>query len=147
MNELKYAVQAEHSRPMERRIAIGIEEKESLKRYMLNLKREIGLQVRAQKPITLGEAQNYAIEIELWLKEAQPIVPQRNSIQKPIIRSTFIKPSINTQLTMKTQSPNVNLADRNKTTCCKCGKVGHLSGQCTLRPSNFLVGQFPKRQP
>jgi Zinc knuckle./Retrotransposon gag protein. len=147
VNELKYAVQAEHSGPMERRIAIGIEEKESLKRYMLNLKREIGLQVRAQKPITLGEAQNYAIEMELWLKEAQPIVPQRNSIQKPIIRSTFIKPSINTQPTMKTQSPNVNLTDRNKITCYKCGKVGHLSGQCTLRPSNFPVGQFPKRPP
>ena len=46
-NELKYATQGEHTIILERRIAIQIEEKESLKRYMLNLKREIGLQVKA----------------------------------------------------------------------------------------------------
>ena len=56
VNELKYAVQSEHPGPMERKIAINIEEKESTKRYFLNLRREIGLQVKAQKPINLSEA-------------------------------------------------------------------------------------------
>ena len=65
VNELKYAVQSEHSNSVERRIAIQIEEKESLKRYMLNLRREIGLQVKAQKPKNFCEAQNLAAELEI----------------------------------------------------------------------------------
>lgn len=43
--------------------------------YLLNLRQEIGLQLNAQKPSDLAEAQDNAIEMEMWLKEAQPICP------------------------------------------------------------------------
>ena len=75
VNELKYAVQPEHSNSVERRIVIQIEDKESFKRYILNLRREIGLQVKAQKPKNLREAQNQTAEMEMWLKESQPTRP------------------------------------------------------------------------
>ena len=52
-NELKYAIQGEHTNILEGTISIQIEKKESLKRYMLNLKREIVLQVKAQKYIII----------------------------------------------------------------------------------------------
>ena len=72
VNELKYAVQSEHPGPMKRKIAINFKEKESTKKYLLNLWRKIGLQVKAQKSINLSEAQNHAVEMEMRLKEAQP---------------------------------------------------------------------------
>ena len=37
-----------------------MEEQEAVNRYLLNLKREIGLQIRSLKPTTLAEAQGYA---------------------------------------------------------------------------------------
>ena len=149
VNELKYAVQAEHTGPMERRLAIGIEEKESLKRYMLNLKREIGLQVKAQKPTTLGEAQNYATEMELWFKEAQP-VSQRNVVQKQWIKATrtvTVRPPMNTQFANKVPNSNTPLSERSKMTCYKCGKLGHMSSQCMVKSRNFPNGSSPRRPP
>ena len=50
---------------MKRRIAMGIEEAECLKKYLMNLRKEIELQVKAEKPTTLTEGQNSAIEMEL----------------------------------------------------------------------------------
>lgn len=146
VNELKYAVQAQHFGPMERRIAIGIEEKESLKRYMLNLRREIGLQVKAQKPAALGEAQNYAIEMELWLRELQP-ASQKNLALRPMTRSITTRTPISMQISTKVPNPNTSSGDRNKMTCYKCGKVGHLSGQCMAKPQHFSQEHFPKCPP
>lgn len=68
---LKYAVESEHTSPMERKIAISIEKNEYTKRYLRNLTSEIRLQVKAQKPSHFNEAQNYAVEAEMWLKETQ----------------------------------------------------------------------------
>lgn len=65
-----------------KKITISIEEKEYTKIYLINLKRDIGLEVKAQKPSSLTEAQDLAIEKEIWLGEAQPIRPP--SFNKPI---------------------------------------------------------------
>ena len=71
LNESNYAVQSS-SDDSERKLRLKIEEKEAISRYMLNLKREVGIQVRAMKPLTLMEAQKEAAEYETRLKESQP---------------------------------------------------------------------------
>ena len=70
INEINYAVQAQHVNPMERRIKIKLEEQEAVNPYLLKLKKEIGTQIRLLKPNTITEAQTYAIETEMWLKES-----------------------------------------------------------------------------
>ena len=69
---------------MERRIKIKLEELETVNRYLLNIKREIGTQIRLLKPSTITEAQTHAVEIEMWLKESQTVrhsVPQKVMIK------------------------------------------------------------------
>ena len=69
---------------MKRCIAMEIEEFECLKKYLINLRKEIGLQVKAEKPTTLTEGQNSAIEMELWLKASQSHTATRtNNTSKP----------------------------------------------------------------
>ena len=72
INEINYAVQAQHVNPMGRLLKIRIEEQEAVNRYLLNLKKEIGTQIRLLKLNTITEAQTHAIETEMWLKESQP---------------------------------------------------------------------------
>ena len=66
VNEINYAVQAQHINPIERRIKIKLEEQEAVNRYLLNLKREIVSQIRLLKPSTITEAQTHAVETEMW---------------------------------------------------------------------------------
>ena len=154
VNELKYAVQSEHPGPMERKIAINIEEKESTKRYLLNLRREIGLQVKAQKPTNLSEAQNYAVEMEMWLKEAQPTLKLQPSFRPPIklnqvSQTKQFAPRQNlphvTGSTNRTNS-NIHTQEKSRLTCHKCGKLGHFAQQCQVR-TNFPMGTFGTRPP
>ena len=42
LNELNYAVQAEHHNKTARKIALQIEERASIKKYIMNLRDEIG---------------------------------------------------------------------------------------------------------
>ena len=57
---------------MERRVKIKLEEQEAVNRYLLNLRKEIGTQIRLLKPNTITESQMHAIETKMWLKESQP---------------------------------------------------------------------------
>lgn len=150
VNELKYAVQAAHSLPMKRRIAIDLEEEECLKKYLLNLRREIGLQVKAQKPSSLAEAQNNAIEMEMWLKEAQPSTFTRNSttFKTPIKHNPLI---LTKQFIPQKSQANINVQNkisqnRSAMNCHKCGKLGHFANQCFVK-TNFQQGQYLKRPP
>ena len=63
-NEINYLVKSQHVKPTKRRLKIELEEEEAVNRYLLNLKREIGIQVRLLKPNTISEAQALAIETE-----------------------------------------------------------------------------------
>ena len=65
-NELIYAVQNEQSNPTSRRLALQIEEKSAINRYIMNLRVEIGAQVRPLRPDTLNRAQQEALEVEVW---------------------------------------------------------------------------------
>ena len=136
---------------MGRKIAINIEEKESTKRYLLNLRREIRLQVKAQKPINLSEAQNHAVEMEMWLKEAQPTVKLQPSFRPPIKlnqvpqtkqfapRQNF--PHVTSTGSTNRTNSNIHTEEKFRLTCHKCGKLGHFAQQCQVR-TNFPMGRF-----
>lgn len=69
LNELRYAVQHEHASATERRLALQIEEKAAVKRYIMGLRDDIGNQVRPLRPLTINDAQRDAMETEIWLQE------------------------------------------------------------------------------
>lgn len=116
VNELKYAVRSEHSSPTERKIAVSIEVKESLKPYLLNLKREIGLSVRAQKPTSLVEALNQAIETQ-------------NQANKTIPKPTH-RPTPRPYPTPRVPIHSMPLSSRAEMRCYKSNKIGYISNQC-----------------
>ena len=68
-NELIYAVQNEQSNPTSRRLALQIEEKSAINRYIMNLRDEIGAQIHLLRPDTLNIAQREALEAEVWYIE------------------------------------------------------------------------------
>ena len=80
INETNYAVQPQHVNPMERRLKIKLEEQEAVNRYLLNLKKEIGTQIRLLKPNTITEAQTHAIETEMWSKFATTSRQSKNDL-------------------------------------------------------------------
>ena len=69
---------------LERRIKIKLEEHEAVNRYLLNLKKEIGTQIRLLKPNTITEVQTHAIETEMLLKESQPARTQL--VPRPVLK-------------------------------------------------------------
>ena len=148
-NEFNYAVQLS-SDESERRIALKLEEKKAINRYMLNLRRENGTQVRSMKPISLFEAQKEAAGYETWLKESQPlkttITPPRPAVRFTPRPSTHARPQANTQ-GAKALNQNLSLADKSKITCLKCGKIGYFASQCFVKTQNFQQGQFQTRPP
>ena len=101
-NELKYAIQGELANILKRRIAVQIKEKESLKRYILNSKREIGLPVKVEKPHNISEAQNQALEMEMWLKESQSL--RLTQIRQPKANMRFL-----TRARVPSQNPVRNI--------------------------------------
>ena len=147
-NELNYVIQGLHTSPTLRRLRIKIEEEEHVSRYLLNLRKEIGLQVRLMKPLTLSEAQNQTLETEMWLKESHP----QRTTQIPSKTMNFVKRPLppsrpHANVTLRAMNSNLPLTDRSKMNCHKCEKLGHLAAQCYVRPKNSPTGQFTKRPP
>ena len=68
-NELVYALQNKHSKPVSRRIAISEEMENAVKTYTFNLRDDIGHYVIPNQPDTLLKAQNLASEIEMHIRE------------------------------------------------------------------------------
>ena len=148
INEINYAVQAQHINPTERRLKIKLEEQEAVNRYLLNLKKEIGTQIRLLKPNTITEAQTHAIETEMWLKESQPTRTQ--VVTRPVLKylprpQPPSRPNANTN-GIKTPNHSLPLEDRVRMNCYKCGKTGHFANQCHIR-QGFQPGQSVKRPP
>lgn len=147
MNEILYSAQSCYTCPTERKIKIKMEEQEGTSRYVINLKREIGLQVRPLKPKNISEAQNYAAESEMWIRESQPIrqVPTLRPIQR-----TFMKPMTPPRPFANTTAPKPGQHlqnDKSKMSCHRCGKMGHFASQCPNKPQGFHPGQYVKRPP
>ena len=86
VNELRYAIQSKPSAsPLERRAGKQVEEEDNINGYLLNLKREIGLQGRLMNPKTLGEAQNFASETEMWMKKSHQSTKEQIVTPRPPI--------------------------------------------------------------
>ena len=123
-----------------------LEEQEMVNRYLLNLKKEIGIQIRLLKPATITEAQVHAAETEIWIRESQPT---RITTPKTVMTSKFIKPQVfrPSANTTSNRIPNESLPllDRTKMNCNKCGRIGHLANQCYKE--GFQVVQNIKRPP
>ena len=68
MNEINYDVQAQYVNPTERLLKIKLEEQKEVNRYLLNLKKEIGTQIRLLKPNSIMEAQTHSTETEMCFK-------------------------------------------------------------------------------
>ena len=122
--------------------------KNQRKGCLLNLKREIGLQVRLMKPTSIAEAKGQAVETELWLGDAQPAKILTNT--KPTARFLprpvpALRSHANT--TPRAQNFNKQLVDGSKMNCHKCGKLGDLAVQCYVKPQNFKNPINPTRPP
>ena len=127
-----------------------MEEQVAINRYLLNSKREIGLQIRLLKPTTLAEAQGYASKTEMWIKKSQPArIPPPKPAPRAFIRPTSqSRPSSNTTgAAPKIPNQNIALADRTKMSCHKCGKLGHCILMYYMVKQGFQTGQFQKRSP
>ena len=148
INEINYAVQAQHFNPTERRLKIKLEEQEAVNRYLLNLGKEIGTQIRLLKPNTITKARAHAIEAEMWLKESQPARTQ--VVTRPLVKhlprpQPLPRHSANTN-GIRTLSHSLPLADRVKMNCYKCGIKGHFANQFHVRQA-FQPGLKVKRPP
>ena len=147
-NEINYAIKSQHTNPIEKRIKIKLEKQEAVSRNLLNLKRELGSQIRLLKPTTITEAQTHVTEIEMWLKESQKsrINQLPRTMQKCIPRPTQQpRPSANT--TPRAINSNMPLSDSSKMTRHKYSKIGHFAAHCFVKPQGFPAGQHQKRPP
>ena len=86
LNELKYAVQNEHSNVTARKIASRIEEKYAIKKYIMNLRDEIGSQIRPLKPSTQNGVQQEALEAEIWYRKKHQNRQRTQNTQPNITR-------------------------------------------------------------
>ncbi|XP_046142505.1 uncharacterized protein LOC123988680 [Osmia bicornis bicornis] len=145
LNELLYATQNENKTPMERKIAISIEEREAVRTYILNLRREIGQIVTACDPTTLLRAQQLAADKEQWLRDAngatkRPLANNNPPPRRPAIpvtqqqTSSFRRPDMQTPPHLRTELK-----------CTKCNRLGHTADRCYAR--NFPLGQQGKIPP
>ena len=144
-NELNYAIQNEHSNSTMRRLALQVEEKSGIKKYIMNLKEDIGTQVRPLKPTTLNQALQEALESEVWFKErSQGIIRAPQSLpQKPNKPTTspFQRQVTTNQVKYPSLSnpPNhsMSLQQRLQLFCKFCKNVGHQESQCYSKHKNF----------
>ena len=133
---------------MDRRIKMKLEDQEAVNRYLLNLKKEIGKQIRLLKPNTVTEAQTHAIETKIWLKESQPAKTQL--VTRPVLKylprpQPVLRSNTNTN-GIRTPNHSLSLADRVKIICYKYDKTGHFANQCHVR-QGFQPGLNVKRPP
>ena len=143
VNELRYTIQSKPSAsPIERRARLQVEEEDNIHRYILNLKREIGLQVRLMNPKT---------ETEMWMKESHQSTKQQ--IVKPRPPIGFInKPTPPPRTLAKTPpqkayNQSMPLVDRSQIKCHKCEKLCHFAAHCFTNTQNFQKGTTQKRPP
>ena len=123
----------------------------NINRYLLNLKREIGLQVRLMNPKTLGEAQNFGSETEMWMKESHQSTKQQIVTPRPPIgiinRLTPPPRTLANSTPPKAHNRSMPLVDRSQIKCHKCRKLGHFATQCFTNTQNFRKGTTQKQPP
>jgi hypothetical protein len=135
MNELFYAIQNKHSKPLNRRIALEQEKEDAVKLYVTKLRKDIGAYVIPSRSETLLQAQQLASDMETYFgeKRAYRKMYLPDSSQKPL-RPILKKPTP----VLKTneerrfdRTESRSLAERIK--CSKCGRQGHIADKCYAR--------------
>lgn len=148
---------------MERSIAIKMEERVAIKRYIMNLRDEISIQVQPLRPTSFPEAQQLALEAEAWHRERLRIrVPKTvNPIPRPNFAvssqpqkfphqsNSYSATQINRpSAANKVPNHSMPLQQRAQMTCFNCKKIGHVQSQCPSRPTqDFPAGQYNRRPP
>lgn len=157
LNELRYAIQNKYPRPMARRIALEEEEETATAQYILNLRQDIGKLVIARDPQTLATAQQIALEMEIWTREAQNRTSSRQASQtlsRPRPTQMIRRPYQPAPSRQEEKTPTGNhhipnhalpLQQRLQLKCTICGKIGHERDQCFKR--NFQLPQTGKLPP
>lgn len=146
-NELKYAIQAEHSGTIARKIILQVEEKSANKRYIMNLRDEIGLQVQSLKPDSISKAQQEALEVETWHREEHRfrIANQITKFQTRQIPAGLTKrppPPSAMPSTGRTQRDPPNhslpLSQRTGLVCSFCKRPGDTENQCYSKKTDQI---------
>lgn len=141
LNELEYAIQAQHSNPIARNLALEHEKNEAIKFYIHNLRPDLAYCIMAMQPQNLLEAHQKAIDTDIWINEMNHrklnyksfnTVPKRTD-HRPNIYNPAIK-------------RNLNL-NKNPIQCDHCKKVGHTKTNCYLLRQNFQRAQHGKIPP
>ena len=142
-NKLNYAVQNENRTPIERLVAMDIEECEALKTYLLNLRHEIGQIVVASDPKNLNIVQQLAADKEQWLRESNRVAHLQNQSKNQ---------SNNTPLVPKRNATDLQpwgfsqpLDKRKILKCSKCSRIGYTAEMCYSR--NFPLGNQERIPP
>ncbi|XP_033180699.1 uncharacterized protein LOC117152573 [Bombus impatiens] len=138
LNELNYAVQHENREPIERRVALDIDEREAVKTYLLNLRYEIGQVLLASDPKNLNLAQQLAADKEQWLREANR-VSHRPKNQFNNTTHVFKRSATNLQ----PQTFSRPSSDRMKLNCSKCSRIGHTAEMCSLEIFHSATKERP----
>lgn len=111
MHELLYAVQSKNPLKHEREICIKNEEQTVLEKYIMNLREELSDRVASKNPSDVREAQQMAIQSEVWLDERSKIHQSKNTIKPQLpIRTTLDKSpfkTLNSQFN-KQKYPSLN---------------------------------------
>ena len=137
LNELVYALQNKHSKPVSRRIAIDEELEDAIKTYMFNLRDDIGHYVIPSQPDTLLKAQNLASEIEMHIRERSSRKPTTTPTQRhstggtPPLRRPGAPPTTNDRRFNELERRP--LSERASLKCTKCGRTGHTQDRCYAR--------------
>lgn len=128
-----------------RRIALQIEERSAIKQFIMNLRKEIGSQVRPLKPDNIQKSQHETLETETWLREKNRFRQNpslRSALQTSQNLAQFLKSRIAPQSAsnpvLQNNSsrfrPNFrNLTNQNRppqVQCNNCKAFGHVESQC-----------------
>ncbi|XP_043587584.1 uncharacterized protein LOC122569955 [Bombus pyrosoma] len=120
---------------------MGIEEREALKTYLLNLRYKIGQIVVASYPKNLNLAQQLVVDREQWLQEANRVANRLNNQSDnttPVCKRNATDP--------QPRAFNQPSGDRMKIKCSKCLRIGHTAEICYCRNFPFASrGKMPPR--
>ena len=93
LNELEYAVQAKHSNPITRNIALEEENKEAIRFYIYNLRTDLAQYIIPMRPTPLIEPQQEASNMKIWLKETSTKIVTHQPSHRPAINKGPIRTS------------------------------------------------------
>lgn len=144
LNELEYAIQAQHTNPIARNLALEQEKSEAIKFYIHNLRPDLAYCIMAMQPNSLLDAQQRAIDADIWIQEMN---------NKKVNFSNFNRPTqkpekkLNVYSQTVKRSFNTNQNAQKQIKCNNCNKLGHVQNNCYLLKQNFQRAPHSKHPP